>query len=201
MRWGNGSSNPIARSCLIVFSAKAQSRRISGRVRQKIRRVCERSHATARDLPMPLRRYSVFRSPQETPVEAMQRLKLAPAWDANREATPALLRPAPVEGRSHGTQTAPLPAREVDWARRKRPAVKPLPARQSRARVQVVGLLGWHSTPAAHRSLLSALHFAPADRLSHAAEGPAAADIRTPAAPPYPHDQVDRIETRVDRWP
>src|SRR6266481_9418881 len=116
--------------------------------------------------------------------------------DANPGAAHAHPPPAQVEGRSHGTRTALLPAREVHWARRRRQVERPLPVlrlpvNQSRMRFPpeppprpALGL----------RSRAAALGSAWADCLSLAAEDPAAADIRIPMGPPYPHDRVARNE-------
>ena len=55
------------------------------------------------------------------------------------------------------------------------------------------------------RAACSALGFScatcTANHWSPAAEGPAAVDIRTPAARPCPRDRVVRNETRAGRWP
>src|ERR1700676_3583650 len=117
--------------------------------------------------------------------------------DANPGAAPAHPQSARAEGRSHGTRTALLPAHEVHSARRRRQVERPLPVLQLPADWRKARFLPEPSPKPAlgSRSRAAALGSAFADRLSPAAEDPAAADIRTPTAPPYLHDRVARNET------
>src|SRR5450759_864700 len=135
-------------------------------------------------------------------VEEAERPKPVLPLDANPGAAHAHPQPAQAEDRSRGTRTAPLPAREVRSARRRRQVERLLPALRSRPHFPreppPQPALGSRSRAALLRS---ALRSAWADCLSPAAEGPAVADIRTPTAPPYPHDRAARNETRVGRLP
>src|SRR6266853_415938 len=111
---------------------------------------------------------------------AAERLKAVLLLDANPGAAHAHPQPAQVEGRSHGTRTALLPAREVRSALRRRQVerllpVLRLPVNQSRMRFQpepspqlAVGL----------RSRAAALRSAWADCLSPVVENPVVADSR-----------------------
>src|SRR5260370_37803483 len=116
---------------------------------------------------------------------------------ANPGAAHAHPQPAQAEGRSHGTRTALLPAREVHSAQPRCQAERPLPVLQLPANQSPAPFPPeLPPQPALHlRSRAAALGSAWADRLSPAAEHPVAADIHTRAAPPYPHDRVARNET------
>src|SRR5271157_413994 len=140
------------------------------------------------------------------PPEEAERPTLVLQVDANREAAHAHPQPGQAEGRSSGTQTAPLSAREVRWARRKRQVERPLPVLQSNPcfprEPSPQPALGLRSRAAVRRpALYSVFGSASVNCSSPAAERPAAADIRIRAAPPYPRDRVARNETRAGRLP
>src|SRR4029077_6947093 len=129
--------------------------------------------------------------------EEAERPRVALLLDANRAAAHALPQPAPAEGRSHGTRTALLPAREVHSARQRRQVERPLPVLQLPVDWEMPRLPPESPPRPAAPGLRSqaALGSAWADRSSPAAEHPEVADIHPRAAPPYPHDRAARNET------
>src|SRR5208337_2067441 len=138
-------------------------------------------------------------SPIHSRAEAAELPKPEPLADANPEAAHAHPQPAPAEVRSRGTPTALLPAREGHSALPRRQAERRLPVLQSGAhsRCELSPPPGSRSKTEVRRSVLGS---AWADHWLLATESLAAADIRTRAVPPYPHDRVVRNETRAGRW-
>src|SRR6266849_10197741 len=151
-------------------------------------------------MPFQCRPVSDFRSR----MEEAERPKPVPLADENPAVAHPYPQPAQAEGRSHGTRTAPLSAREVRSARRRRQVARSRLVNQSRARFPRESFQQPAPGSRSRTALLgsvrcSALGSARVDRSSLAAERLAAADIRTPTAPPYPHDRVVRTETRAGR--
>ena len=122
------------------------------------------------------------------------------------EARHAHPQPERAAGRLRGTPSAHPPgraSRSLPWLQQLvQGSPPPSPVNQMTARCRHAAspppAPGSHSRAQVRRSVRNPVE---EERSLPAAEDPAAADSRIPAAPTYPLDRVVRSETRADRWP